>query len=105
MTQNDLARHANLSQRLLLESAGIDFLVAGQMKFHIENRCGEILDGCESLIESFRTVDLVNQRLRNRLTGLIMNGVVRKDARLQCPVLVELRRELDEVPRDVCARQ
>ena len=50
-----------------------------------------------------RLLDLVDQRLRHRLAGLVVLGVVGEHLRVERPVLVELRRELDEVARRVGA--
>ena len=48
---------------------------------------------------------LVGEVVRHRLAGLAVHRVARQHAGLERPVLVELRRQLDEVARDVRARQ
>ena len=62
------------------------------------------LERLEAFVEGRRLADLRHQVRRHRRAGLVMLCVVREDARLERPVLVELRGELDEVARRVRPR-
>ncbi len=75
---------------------GIGLLrVPGQVK----QRGRQVLGGRVALVEAACLEDLVDQLLRHRFAGLVVLGVVGEDLRVQRPVLVELRRELDEIAR------
>ncbi|KAG0739165.1 hypothetical protein G6F24_017416 [Rhizopus arrhizus] len=65
----------------------------------VQQRGRQVLGGRIALGEAACLEDLVDQFLRHRLAGLVVLGVVGEHLRVQRPVLVELRRELDEVAR------
>ena len=75
------------------------------MPLHVELGGAEHLGERVALVERFGLPDLVDQRLRHRRAGLVVHRVVREHLRVERPVLVELRGKLDEVARDVGARQ
>ena len=75
--------------------------VRGQrMPGHVEQRRGHVFSYVVTLIESSRTLNLVDQGLRHRLAGLIMLRVICEDREVKRPVFVYLRWKLDEVARD-----
>ena len=81
-------------------------LVGGQhVPVHVQQRGGQQLGHAVALVELFGLLDLVDQFLRHRLAALVVLGEVAEHFRIADPVLVELRRELDEVARGVGARQ
>ena len=75
------------------------------MPLHIQLGGGQKFRQHVTLVELGRLFDLVHQGLRHRLVGLIVHGIVREYRRVERPMLVELRREFDEVACDVGARQ
>src|SRR4051794_32690322 len=75
-----------------------------RMPVEIEPRRLERLADLIALIEDTGGQDLPDQLLRDRLLGLVVNGVVREHLRIERPIFVKLRGELDEVARHVGAR-
>ena len=73
------------------------------MEIEIDDRRGQILDGGEALIEIARGNEPLQQLLRHRRAGLIMPRETPQNVRLFEPMLVELRRQFDEVGGDVGA--
>ena len=96
-----------LLQRVGLERVGVlqRGVGAQRVPVHVEQRGRDQLGHVVALVEVAGLLDLVDQRLRHRLAGLVVLGVVGEHLRIGRPVLVELRRELDEVARRVGARQ
>ena len=66
--------------------------VSGLMRVprHVEQRRRDVLGERESLIESSRLLDLVDEILRHRLAGLMVPRVAREHRRLERPVFIEL---------------
>ena len=73
------------------------------MPLHIELRGRDELGERVALVELARLLDLRRPARRHRLASLVVLRVVREHRRLGRPVLVELRRKLDEVARHVRA--
>ena len=65
----------------------------------VDERAGEELHGREPLVEVACRHQAIEQRLGDRLAGLVMHGEPRQDRRLTEPVLVDLRRQLHEIGR------
>ena len=80
-------------------------MIAGQVNFHVDQRARQIFDRSEALIERRGLFDLIDQRLRYRFTGLIVNGKFIQNFRRCDPMLKQLRREFDIIGRDICARK
>ena len=74
MTHHNFAGHAEFRQRLAFERIGIDVHVAGQMEFHVHQRARQILDRGKPLVERLRLFDLVEQLLRHRFTGFVVQS-------------------------------
>ena len=72
MPQGDLPRHADARERVAFEGGGIDHAVRPRVQVHVDDGGGEILDGGVALVEFFGLLDLVHQRLRHRLAGLVV---------------------------------
>ena len=100
--KGDLARHPDRFQRLPLKSGGIYLPIGTGVQRHVDEGGGEILDGRISLVEGAARLDLVDQRLRHRLVGLIMPREAIQHGPRQHPVLHHLRRVLDVIPRLAC---
>ena len=66
-------------------------------------RRGDIFDRGEALVEIARGDQPLQQILRHRLAGPIMAGKAPQHLRLLQPVLVELRRQFDEIGGDAGA--
>src|SRR5690606_41689631 len=95
-------------QRLRLE--GLDVVHAGLVRRQavpglVEQGGGQVLGRGIALVEGARGQQLLQQRFRQRLAGLVVARIVGKDGRVRRQLLVDLRRELDEVARHVGARQ
>src|SRR3984885_4066337 len=73
------------------------------MKVEIDKGGCEIFDGGKTLIEIARRDHPLQQVFGHRRSGLIMPGEAPQHFRLFEPVLVELRRQFDEISRDVGA--
>ena len=73
------------------------------MKVEIDQGAGDILDRGKAAIEVARRDQPLQQVFRHRLAGLIVQGEAPQQFRLFEPVLVELRRKLDEIGRDAGA--
>ena len=71
----------------------------------VEQRRGKDLRHREALIEGLRPFDLVDQRRGHRRASLVVLRIVGQHVGLERPVLVELRRKLDEVAWHVGARE
>ena len=71
----------------------------------VEQRSGQDLGHRKALIERLRILDLRHQRRRHRRARLIMFGVVGENGRVERPMLVELRWELDEIARHIRPRE
>ena len=69
------------------------------MQLHVDDRGRQVLDGREALVELLAADDLVDERLRHRLFRLVVAREAVEHLARQQPVLVQLRRELDEVAR------
>ena len=92
-------------QRLLLERVRIDDAVRVGVQLHVDHRRAEIFDRGEALVERLRLLDLVDQRLRHRLAGLVVLGEPLQHLRRQQPILVHLARILDEVALQAAERR
>ena len=64
-----------------------------------------ILQCLVAFVELVRGNALFKQTLWNRFTGLVMSGVVVENLRMNSPVLVERRWELDEIAWHRCTGQ
>ena len=69
------------------------------MEVEVDQRAGGVFDRGEALVEGARRQQPVEQRLRHRLAGAGVARVFLQDLRHLQPVLVELRRQLDEIAR------
>ena len=76
-----------------------------RMPVEVEMRGLEYLADLIALIEGAGGEDLLHQLLRDGLSRFVVHRIVREDLGIGRPVLVELRRELDEIARDVGALQ
>ena len=72
---------------------------------HVDGHGGEVLTECIGLTEVRRSLELVDQFLRHGLARLVVACVVAQDDGVGHPMLVELRRHLDEVSWGVCSRE
>ena len=61
-------------ERLALERGGIDDAVRPGVHLHVDDGGGEIFDRGVALVELLGLLDLVDQRLRHRLAGLVVAG-------------------------------
>ena len=104
VTHDDLMRHLQLGQLLTLELVRIDIHVAGQVQLHVDQRRGQVFGRAEALAELAGRLDLVDQGLRDRLAGLIVQGELVQHLLGRQPVLVQLAGELDIVARHGRAR-
>ena len=88
-----------LLQRIGLESfnVGWNFFAGQGVPFQVQQRGGQVLKSVKSLIELAGFDDLVEQLFWNLFAGLVVFGIVRKDLRLNRPVLFKCRWELDEI--------
>src|SRR6185295_5557887 len=97
---------AAVRQRIRLEP--VDVLQPGgrgkRVPVEVEPRRLEHLADFVTLVEGPRRENLLDQILRDRLAGFVVDGVVWQDLRIERPILVELRGELDEVAGDVGPR-
>ena len=84
-------------------SASIASARRQRMEIEIDQRRGDIFDRGKALVESARGEQPLQQFLRHRLAGLVMQGEAPQHFRLLEPVLVELRRQLDEIGGDAGA--
>jgi hypothetical protein len=73
------------------------------VKRHIDQRRRGEFHGIETGIERSRGQHLVEQGLRHRLAGLEMHGIALQDSGHRQPVLIKLRRQLDEIARNTGA--
>ena len=73
------------------------------MEIQIDQRAGDIFDGGKAHVEVARRDQPLQQFLRHRLAGLVMPREAPQHVGLLEPVLVELRRQLDEVGGDAGA--
>ena len=76
---------------------------AQRMEIEIDEGRSEVLDRGEALIEIARGDQPLQQLFRHRLAGLVMPGEAPQHLRLLEPMLVELRRQLDEIGGDIGA--
>ncbi len=67
---------------------------------HVDQRRGGEFDRGEAGAKSARRQHLVEQRLRHRLAGLHMQRMLFQHRRHRQPMLVELRRQFDEIAAD-----
>ena len=72
------------------------------MKIHIDERCSKILDSSEALTVLAALDDLVDELHRDGLTCLVVLGIDSEHLWLHCPMLINLRRELNEVALNAC---
>ena len=104
--QRDFRGHADLFQLRLLErcnvAAGLGRL---GVEFEVDQRRGDELDGGKALVEFSRGEEAGQQLVRQRLAGLVVLCELPQHLRLLLPVLVELRRQLDEVGKHRGPRQ
>ena len=75
------------------------------MEFQIDQRRGDEFHGGKALVEFARGEEALQQIVRQRLAGLVMPGKLPQHLRLLLPVLVKLRRQLDEIGEYAGARQ
>src|SRR5271167_5235908 len=104
VTHADRLGHADPLELLALERNDID--VAGrwvEMEPQVDQRGGRIFDGRPALIEPARGEKLVDQRLRHRLAGFVMEREAAQQLRLQDPMLEDLGGKLNEVAGDMGA--
>ena len=104
VAHDDLGRHAERGQRLALERVGVDRAAAREVQLHVDQRARQVLDGLEALVELVGALDLLDQRLRDRLAGLVVQREAIEDLGRRQPVLEQLRRKLDVVASDARAR-
>ena len=71
------------------------------MQVEIDHGRGDILDRGEALVEIARRNEAPQQVLGHRRAGPVVPGKAPQHVRLFEPMLVELRRQLDEVGGDV----
>ena len=105
VAHRQLGRHAQPGQFLALEGVGVDVGVAGQVQLHVDQRRGQVFGDIEALAEGPGLVDLVDQDLRQRLAGLIVQGKAVQHLRRGQPVLVHLAGELHIVAEHPRARE
>ena len=74
------------------------------MQVEVDQRGGGEFNRREALIELPRDQQAARQRLGHRLAGSMMGGEAAQDFRPLEPMLVELRGKLDEIARDIGAR-
>ena len=88
-------------QRLRLEFVDILLRHIGSelVPLHVEFRGRQQFTELVALIPGLRFLDLVHQRLWDRLPRLVVHRIMLEDLRIKGPVLVELRRELDKIAR------
>ena len=67
------------------------------VQLEVDQRGGGVFDRGKALVESAGGEQPAQQRLGNRLAGLVMAGVFAQILRRRHPVLEDLRRELDEI--------
>ena len=72
---------------------------AQRVDIEIDQRAGGVFYRGEALVEGARRQQAVEQRLRHRLARARVAGVFLQDLRHLQPVLVELRRQFDEIAR------
>ena len=75
------------------------------MPVEVESSCLEHFANLIALVEGARAITFWTSSCGIGCPVLIVDRVVRQDLRIERPVLIELRRELDEVARHVGARQ
>ena len=73
------------------------------MELQVDQRRGCVFDRRPALIEPARVEKLVDQRLRHRLAGFIVERKATQHLRLQDPMLKNLRGKLDEIAGDMSA--
>ena len=105
MTHHDLAGHTERSQGLALELVGVDpgAGLRREVQLHVDQCAGEVLDGGEALVEVLGALDLGDELGRDRLAGLVVDGVALEDLLGRQPMFEQLRGEFDIVPRHRCA--
>ena len=105
VAHDDLVRHADARERLALERRGIDrFAGAGsEWKSRSTKARGEVFDRGKALIEVARRDEPLQQCLRHRFAGLVVQREAAQHLGLLQPVLVKLRRQLDEIGGDAGA--
>ncbi len=104
MAGGDRARHADLRQRSPLEFRDVERAGIGdEVQLHVEQRRGDELGRREALVEAPRRLQPLDQRLGHRLAGAIVAGETAQRLGPLQPMLEQLRRQLDEVARDVRA--
>ena len=73
------------------------------MEIEIGEGRSQVFDRAESLVEIARGEKPLQQVFRHRRAGLVVPGEAPQHLRLLEPMLVELRRQLDEIGGDIGA--
>ena len=97
MAHRQFGGHVQLGQFLALEGVRVDVGVAGQVQLHVDQRRGQQFGDLEALAEFAGLLDLVDQRLRDWLAGLVVQGELAEHLRGRQPGLMHLARKLDVV--------
>ena len=75
------------------------------VEIHVDQGGGQEFHRGKALVVIARRQQLVQQRLRHRLAGLVMAGETLQHRGLFQPMFVELRRQFDEIARHIGAGQ
>ena len=99
VAHHDLGRHADARQRRLLERADVEVRRRSAARWMSRSTSAEAT--YSTVAKPWLKVRAARSRfeqvLRHRLAGAVVHGELAQDLRLLQPVLVELRRQLDEV--------
>ncbi len=105
VAHHDLRRHADAGERRLLKGGDVEAVAHRlRMEVEIDQRRGDVFHRGEALVEGLRPLDLLDQRVRDRLAGLCMQAEALHHLLGQEPMLVELRRQLHPIGEHVGAR-
>src|ERR1700678_2622657 len=105
VAHRDRLGHADPLEFTALEGDDINLVRRGiEMELQVDQRRGCVFDGRPALIEPARGEKLVDQRLRRRLAGFIVERKAAQHLWLQDPMLKDLGGKLDEVASDMRAR-
>ena len=67
------------------------------MDIHVGKRRGDQFRGGETLVEEFALAEFVHEVFRDHFARAVMHGIVLQHLGFECPVLHDLRRQLDEI--------
>jgi hypothetical protein len=99
VTHGDRVGHADPFQRLRFEGERVLRRIRTRVIGHVDQRRRGEFDRGETRAECAGREHLVEQFLRHRLAGLVVQRVLFEHFRHGQPMLVELRRQLDEIAR------